>query len=131
MDFSLSEDQRAFQETARAFATEHFAPNAARWDEEKIFPEAQLRQAAELGFGGIYVRDEVGGSGLSRLDAAMRCEPGRTYFVYCRISFVLSQTVTAPLTSATMRLQLQLGPIGGPCCQAELRPLARSIWSCL
>jgi alkylation response protein AidB-like acyl-CoA dehydrogenase len=71
MDFSLTEDQRAFQETARSFAAEHFAPNAARWDEDKIFPEAELRLAAELGFGGIYVRDEVGGSGLSRLDAAI------------------------------------------------------------
>lgn len=71
MDFSLSEDQRAFQETARSFAAEHFTPNAARWDEDKIFPEAELRLAAELGFGGIYVRDEVGGSGLSRLDAAI------------------------------------------------------------
>ncbi|MFX6303988.1 acyl-CoA dehydrogenase family protein, partial [Acinetobacter baumannii] len=71
MDFSLSEDQRAFQETALSFAAEHFTPNAARWDEDKIFPEAELRLAAELGFGGIYVRDEVGGSGLSRLDAAI------------------------------------------------------------
>ncbi len=71
MDFSLTEDQRAFQETARSFATETFAPNAAHWDEDKVFPADELRQAASLGFGGIYVREEVGGSGLSRLDAAI------------------------------------------------------------
>ncbi|GGE99133.1 acyl-CoA dehydrogenase [Aliidongia dinghuensis] len=71
MEFDLSEDQQAFQETARSFAREVLLPGAARWDEEKQFPEAELRQAAALGFAGIYVRDDIGGSGLSRLDAAL------------------------------------------------------------
>ena len=71
MDFELDEDQKAFQETARNFAREVFAPNAAAWDEGKIFPAEALRQAAALGFGGIYVRDDVGGSALKRLDAAL------------------------------------------------------------
>ena len=71
MPFDLNEDQLAFQETARSFAEEVFAPNAARWDAEKIFPVEELRQAAALGFGGIYVRDDVGGSSLSRHDAAV------------------------------------------------------------
>jgi alkylation response protein AidB-like acyl-CoA dehydrogenase len=71
MSFGLNEDQLAFQETARGFAEEHFAPNAARWDAEKIFPVEELRAAAALGFGGIYVRDDVGGSDLSRHDAAV------------------------------------------------------------
>jgi hypothetical protein len=71
MDFELSEEQRAIRETARAFAADRLAPNAARWDEEKVFPEAELRAAAALGFGGIYIADDVGGSGLSRLDAAL------------------------------------------------------------
>ena len=74
MDFELSEDQRAFRDTARQFATERMLPDAARWDAEKIFPEAALREAAALGFGGIYVKDDVGGSGLSRLDAALIME---------------------------------------------------------
>jgi len=71
MDFELSEDQRAFQATARQFAREQMAPNARAWDEGEIFPVAALRAAAGLGFGGIYVRDDVGGSGLSRLDATI------------------------------------------------------------
>ena len=74
MDFTLTEDQQAFRDTARQFATDRMLPEAARWDAEKIFPEEVLRAAAALGFGGIYVRDDVGGSGLSRLDAALIME---------------------------------------------------------
>ena len=71
MDFELSEEQRAFQETAREFAAKEMAPHAARWDEERVFPEDALRKAAALGFAGIYLGDDVGGAGLSRLDAAV------------------------------------------------------------
>ncbi|HVJ54790.1 MAG TPA: acyl-CoA dehydrogenase family protein [Aliidongia sp.] len=71
MDFELTEDQAAFQATARDFAQDVLLPNAASWDEHKIFPEAALRQAAALGFAGIYVDEAQGGSGLSRLDAAL------------------------------------------------------------
>ncbi len=71
MDFELTEDQRAFQATARQFAREAMAPNARDWDENSTFPVPELRQAAALGFGGIYVKDDVGGSGLSRLDATI------------------------------------------------------------
>jgi len=71
MDFALTEDQRAFFDTARDFAGKELAPNAAQWDAEAIFPVDTMRKAAELGFAGIYVRDDVGGSGLNRLDAAL------------------------------------------------------------
>jgi alkylation response protein AidB-like acyl-CoA dehydrogenase len=71
MDFELSEDQRAFQATARQFARDDMAPNARAWDEGEIFPVAALRKAAALGFGGIYVKDDVGGSALTRLDATI------------------------------------------------------------
>jgi alkylation response protein AidB-like acyl-CoA dehydrogenase len=71
MDFDLSEEQRAIKETARDFAEREFAPNAARWDEECIFPVDALRAAAALGFAGIYVGEDVGGAGLARLDAAI------------------------------------------------------------
>ncbi|HEY1879600.1 MAG TPA: acyl-CoA dehydrogenase family protein, partial [Caulobacteraceae bacterium] len=71
MDFALSEDQRAIEEAARAFAEAEMAPHAARWDEEKIFPVQTLRQAAALGFAGIYVRPDVGGTGLGRTEAAL------------------------------------------------------------
>src|SRR6201991_3650612 len=71
MDFTLSEDQQAFRDTARQFATDRMLPEAGRWDAEKILPEDVLGDAAALGFGGLYVRDDVGGSGLSRFDAAL------------------------------------------------------------
>ncbi|MDB4542625.1 acyl-CoA dehydrogenase family protein [bacterium] len=74
MDFSLNEDQKAFVESARAFAEGVFAPNAARWDEESIFPKEALQQAGELGFMGLYTPEEAGGLGMSRLDASLIVE---------------------------------------------------------
>src|SRR5918999_3807547 len=71
MDFDLTDEQRAFQETARTFAHEEMMPHARDWDEHETFPVETLRRAAALGFGGIYVREDVGGSALSRLDAAI------------------------------------------------------------
>ena len=69
--FSLTEDQIAIRDMAASFAAESLAPHAVRWDQEKHFPVEEMRQAAALGMGGIYIRDDVGGSGLSRLDAAV------------------------------------------------------------
>ncbi len=71
MDFSLTDDQRAIQEMAQAFARDELAPHAAKWDEESHFPVDVMRQAAALGFAGVYVQEDVGGSGLSRLDASL------------------------------------------------------------
>jgi alkylation response protein AidB-like acyl-CoA dehydrogenase len=71
MDFELSDEQRAFAETARAFAREEWLPQAPGWDEREEFPVAALRRAAELGFAGIYIGEEFGGSGLGRLDATV------------------------------------------------------------
>ena len=71
MDFELTEEQRAIRETARAFARDEMMPFARQWDEDEIFPADTLRRAAALGFGGIYVSADVGGSALSRLDAVL------------------------------------------------------------
>ena len=71
MDFDLTEDQRAFQDTARAFARDEWLPHAPGWDSREEFPVAGLRAAAALGFAGVYVRDEFGGSALTRLDATL------------------------------------------------------------
>src|SRR5262249_21885651 len=71
MDFELSEEQRAFQKTAREFAREEWLPQAAGWDERQEFPVDALRRAAALGFAGIYVGDEVGGSRLRPAGAAI------------------------------------------------------------
>ena len=69
--FALNEEQNAIAEMARGFADEHIAPHAVRWDEEKHFPVEVFRAAAGLGMAGIYTREDVGGSGLGRLDAAL------------------------------------------------------------
>ncbi|WP_369059531.1 isobutyryl-CoA dehydrogenase [Caulobacter sp. 73W] len=71
MDFTLNDDQRAIWDAASAFAREELAPHSARWDEDKHFPVDVIRQAAALGFAGIYVREDVGGSALGRLDASL------------------------------------------------------------
>jgi hypothetical protein len=71
MEFGLSDEQRAFAETARAFAQAEWLPQAAGWDERQEFPVDALRRAAGLGFAGIYVGAELGGSGLGRVDAAI------------------------------------------------------------
>ncbi len=67
----LSDDQSAIQKMAYDFAIEKLAPHAMEWDETAHFPVAVLREMAALGFAGVYVRDDVGGSGLNRLDAAI------------------------------------------------------------
>ena len=81
MAFTLNEEQRLVQKTARDFSVSHLAPFAAKWDEEEFFPIPTMRQAAELGFAGIYVKDDVGGSQMTRLDAALIFEElvGRLY----------------------------------------------------
>src|ERR1041384_121036 len=71
MDFELSEEQRAIQDTAREFARGEMMPHAKDWDENATFPVETLRKAAALGFGGVCVKDDVGGSALSRLDATI------------------------------------------------------------
>ena len=71
MEFELNEEQRAFQDASRSFAADVFEPNAAQWDEDCIFPVDALRQAAALGFAGIYCGENHGGSNLSRLDATV------------------------------------------------------------
>lgn len=67
--FTLNEDERAINDTAREFADEFLAPNAIEWDQQKHFPVEVLRKAAGLGMGGIYIREDVGGSGLTRVDS--------------------------------------------------------------
>ena len=74
MNFSLDENQLAFQHAARNFAAGDMAPFAAQWDEEKIFPKDTLKKAGELGFMGMYCPEDVGGMNLSRLDTSIILE---------------------------------------------------------
>jgi len=71
MQFDLTEDQRAIRDMARDFAAEKIAPHALKWDEDKHLPLDVIRQAAALGIGGIYIKDDVGGSAMTRFDAAL------------------------------------------------------------
>ncbi len=71
MDFALSEEQTAIFDMARDFGAEHIAPFARDWESSGDIPKTLWPKLAELGFGGLYVREESGGSGLSRLDATL------------------------------------------------------------
>ncbi len=71
MNFNLTDDQRALVDAARQFSDKELAPNAARWDADSEFPADVIRQAAELGFCGLYVPEDLGGLGLSRLDSSL------------------------------------------------------------
>lgn len=71
MDFSLTEEQQAFRDSARQFMEKALRPFAAEWDANSIFPVETLREAGKLGFCGLYTPEQAGGLGLSRLDASL------------------------------------------------------------
>lgn len=71
MDFALSEEQSAIFDMAYAFGQEHIAPHAQAWEKAETIPKALWPQVGALGFGGLYVTEEGGGAGLSRLDATL------------------------------------------------------------
>ena len=71
MDFSLSDDQTQIRDMVRGFAAEKIAPFAAQWEDEKTIPRAVLKEAAGLGLGGIVVKEDVGGSALSRVESVL------------------------------------------------------------
>src|SRR6188472_1832537 len=72
--FDLTDDQLQIREMAQKFTADAITPFAAEWDEKHIFPRETIREAAELGFGAIYVSEESGGIGLGRLEAALIME---------------------------------------------------------
>ena len=71
MDFALTEEQTAIFNMAHAFGQEHIAPFARQWETEGTIPKKLWPKIGELGFGGLYVSEEGGGSGLTRLDATL------------------------------------------------------------
>lgn len=71
MDFALTEEQHAVFDMAHAFGREHIAPFAREWERAGTIPKTLWPKVAELGLGGIYVGEEHGGSGLTRLDATL------------------------------------------------------------
>jgi alkylation response protein AidB-like acyl-CoA dehydrogenase len=103
MDFELNEDQIAFADMARAFAQNELEPNAAEWDQEAIFPIEVLQKAGELGFCSLYTPEEVGGLGLSRLDASI---------IFEQLAMGCTST-TAYITIHTM-VSWMVASFGGP-----------------
>ncbi|RYF97114.1 MAG: acyl-CoA dehydrogenase, partial [Caulobacteraceae bacterium] len=71
MTAELTSEQNLIRQTAADFAAEKLRPYAAEWDEKKHFPVDVIREAAGLGFAGLYVNEDVGGSALSRFDAVL------------------------------------------------------------
>ncbi|WP_395516568.1 acyl-CoA dehydrogenase family protein [Pseudorhizobium flavum] len=74
MDFTLTEEQAAIRQMAQDFTREEIAPFALEWDREKHFPVETIRNAGALGMGAIYVRDDIGGTGLGRVESALIIE---------------------------------------------------------
>jgi alkylation response protein AidB-like acyl-CoA dehydrogenase len=91
--FSLTAEQEHIRDMARSFAADRIAPHALEWDANKQFPVDVIREVAALGMAGIYIREDVGGSGLKRLDAALVFEALATGSPAC-------WTVLAPLRCA-------------------------------
>ena len=77
--WNLNDDQLSYVEMAKAFSEKEFAPHAAQWDAERIFPKEVMQRAAAQGFGGIYCDPEQGGTGLTRLDASLIFEQLAAY----------------------------------------------------
>ena len=71
MDFALSDEQTAIFDMAHAFGQDQIAPHARRWEADGTIPKSLWPQVGELGFGGLYVSEEAGGAGLTRLDATL------------------------------------------------------------
>ncbi len=71
MNFDLTEDQQMFADLAKQFSDTELLPNAAKWDQEHMFPKKVISKAGELGFCGLYAPETSGGLGLSRLDSSI------------------------------------------------------------
>ncbi|KTD45490.1 acyl CoA dehydrogenase [Legionella quinlivanii] len=71
MDFTYSEEHQAFREMAADFAREKLMPYAEKWDQEHYFPMDVLQEAAALGMAGLVVSEEIGGTGMTRLEASL------------------------------------------------------------
>ncbi|MFZ5724009.1 MAG: acyl-CoA dehydrogenase family protein [Pseudomonadota bacterium] len=115
MNFDLNDDQRAISDAARAFAQKEMAPFAAEWDANSHFPVDVIRRAGELGFCSLYCPPELGGMGLSRLDATL---------VFEELSAACTST-TAYITIHNMATWMA-GSFGSDAVKAEWVPALAS-----
>jgi len=140
MDFNLTDQQRAFQESARQFAGKELAPNAALWDAESLFPVETIRRGAEMGFLALYTPEDQGGLGASRLESSLvfealshGCTATTAYFTIHNMatwmvstfgSDELRRTWCPPLTSGELLASYCLTEPGAGSDAAALRTRA-------
>jgi butyryl-CoA dehydrogenase len=111
MDFQLNQEQLFLRDMASDFAREKFWPEAASWDEEHIFPQAVLREAAALGMAGMVAREDIGGAELKRLDAALVYEQLASACVSSSAYLSIHNMVTSLIdTYASTELRATWGP---------------------
>ncbi|HBI21052.1 MAG TPA: acyl-CoA dehydrogenase, partial [Legionella sp.] len=111
MQFQLTEEHLAFRDMAAEFSRNQLAPNADQWDEEAYFPVDVLREAAALGMAGIIAREPIGGTQLTRLDAAVIFEQLATGCVSTSAFLSIHNMVTSLLDRyASDALRAEWGP---------------------
>ena len=121
--FDLTDEQRQIQDMARQFTADAITPHAALWDEKHIFPRDTIRQAAELGFGSIYVSEESGGIGLGRLEAALIMEamaygcPSTSAFIsiHNMAAWMIDRFGSAPVKDKYLPSMVTMERIGSYC----------------
>ena len=121
--FDLTDEQRQIQDMARQFTADAITPHAALWDEKHIFPRDTIRQAAELGFGSIYVSEESGGIGLGRLEAALIMEamaygcPSTSAFIsiHNMAAWMIDRFGSAPVKDNYLPSMVTMERIGSYC----------------
>ncbi|MFZ4076892.1 MAG: acyl-CoA dehydrogenase family protein, partial [Legionellaceae bacterium] len=111
MDFQLTDEHQLFRDMAKTFARDKLLPYAAQWDEQAYFPLEALREAAQLGMAGMVAREDIGGSNLSRLNAALIFEELATGCVSTSAYLSIHNMVISLLDNyAQDELRLKFGP---------------------
>ncbi|RUQ81608.1 acyl-CoA dehydrogenase family protein [Legionella septentrionalis] len=111
MQFQLKEEHYAFRDMAAEFARNKLLPNADDWDEQSYFPIEIFREAAQLGMAGIVAQEDIGGSQLTRLDAALIFEQLATGCVSTSAYLSIHNMVTSLIDRyADKSLRAEWGP---------------------
>lgn len=111
MNFEFTEEHIAFRTMAADFALHKLAPMADSWDEHHHFPVEVIKEAAQLGMGGMITREDIGGSQLSRLDAALIFEQLATGCITTSAYLSIHNMVTSLVDKyADDSLRLKWGP---------------------
>ncbi|MEA3079181.1 MAG: hypothetical protein QOF05_589 [Sphingomonadales bacterium] len=121
--FDLTPDQLQIQDMAAKFTADAITPFAAEWDEKHLFPKDTIREAAELGFGAIYVSEESGGIGLGRLEAALIFEamaygcPSTSAFIsiHNMVAWMIDRFGSAELKQQYLPAMITMEAMGSYC----------------